>query len=64
MKKASLSTNENNMGGRKQITEHMYNHHMALLNAKPTLNTRTTPKPHVNASKKTKTTPQYKHMLE
>ena len=34
-----FAPNEKNLGGRKQINELVYNHHLSLLKIKPTLNT-------------------------
>lgn len=39
MKNSLFAPNEKNLGGRKQINELVYNHHLSLLKIKPTINT-------------------------
>jgi hypothetical protein len=36
------------LGGQKQITNLMQNHYSALVNVKPSINTRIAPRPHVS----------------
>jgi hypothetical protein len=51
MKKAKVfRPNENNIGGRKQITEMIYNHHHTLVNIKPVIKV-DPPRQHVDANR-------------
>lgn len=45
LNKEIFNPNERNIGGRKQINELVYNHHLSLLKVKPTLNTWNTKAP-------------------
>ncbi len=40
-----------NIGGRKQITELVFNHHKTLLNTKPTINIHERPRSHVDSNR-------------
>ena len=54
MKKAKIfRADERNLGGRKVITEQMYNHHNVLMNIKPVIKIEE-PRPHVNANSESK----------
>lgn len=54
--------NPNNLGGRENIAGRLFNHHKALLNAKPAINSRIAPKEHVDKNKKKKEPLKYKQL--
>lgn len=45
---AAFRNDTRGIGGQKQIMDLMLNHYSALAHIKPTLNTRTAPRPHVS----------------
>jgi len=51
MKKHLFTPYDGNLGGRTAIKKQIVNHHSALVNAKPTINTREPPRAHVDAHK-------------
>ena len=46
------------LGGQKQIMDLMQNHYSALINIRPTLNTRTKPRAHVSSATRRPNTSQ------
>jgi hypothetical protein len=48
---AAFKNDTRGIGGQKQIMNLMKNHYSALVNIKPTINTRIAPKPHVSKSR-------------
>ena len=56
--------NPNNIGGREQLMNRMFNHQNALLTIKPIVNLKKAPRPHVDANKKNKEKPKYIKLLQ
>eukprot|EP00357_Protocruzia_adherens_P030023 CAMPEP_0114992962 /NCGR_PEP_ID=MMETSP0216-20121206/12250_1 /TAXON_ID=223996 /ORGANISM="Protocruzia adherens, Strain Boccale" /LENGTH=151 /DNA_ID=CAMNT_0002356521 /DNA_START=29 /DNA_END=481 /DNA_ORIENTATION=+ len=54
MSKQAFTPDLRNTGGRDAVIERLNSHQSALLRAKPTMNTRVKPHPHVNAPKRKK----------
>ena len=54
MEEAFNKVNPKDVGGRKDQANKMYNHHKAIATAKPTINTRIKPHPHVDQGKEKK----------
>jgi len=52
MNKGLFVPTETNLGGKTAIKKQLFNHHAALLNIRPTMNTQIPPRPHVSAYSK------------